>query len=189
MKKVIISFVAISSVALPNVSMAANSSYGSGYAQETLILTIVEWILGIILFIKIWGMTNNVKDMKNDLSELKKEIVKIKNVYRDDGSPKSLSGDAPLNKLKYNALLGNLDYIKRQLMDNFCCEIEKQAFDKAGKIDNSKLNNSIRPYITMLEKQFNKIGLELPTYVKEMETVNDYVNFLSSADFQVNKEA
>ncbi|MBP5366811.1 MAG: hypothetical protein J6Z01_00010 [Bacteroidales bacterium] len=176
----------LSLITTTNVCFAGNSRNGDdGLA---IFLYIVFGIIGICLLVKIWGMTNDVKSIKSEVLELRREVVKIKNIHRDDGVPNVLSKEMVKN-LRFNALLGNVEYVKRQLLDNFCAEVDKQIYDKTGKTDDSKLSNSIRPYVEMLEKQFNRIGETLPDYVKKMNTFSDYVNIVSLTDDKVSSEA
>ena len=46
------------------------SNYGP-YDFMVSLITFIAWVLSVILFFKIWGMCNNVKDIKNDVRSLK----------------------------------------------------------------------------------------------------------------------
>lgn len=125
------------------------------------IVMIVWGILEIILFFKIWGMTNNIKALKQE--------------YVTD---EKLDDDYALQSyLITNVILGNIEKAKKALILNFIKNVEANYTNK---------NGSIRPYVDSLKAQFEKIGEELPPYISKMETFGDYYNLFKASDFKID---
>jgi hypothetical protein len=138
------------------------------------IIMIVWGILEIILFFKIWGMTNDIKALKKDyLNEYNYETQGQLNV-----------------KLRKNLVLGDIEKVKFLLFNDFSNEVE-DAFGKMKSCDferdedgnykkisyvENNLKESILPYVNKLQKKLELIDEDLPTYIKKMKTFNDYFN-------------
>ena len=116
----------------------------SGWATFLAIITIVGCVLQIILFFKIWGMTNNVKALK-----------------KDHFSENSFGSKAEMaSYLRKNLMLGNMDNVKRILLQNFFDDVEHayyilktEGFSNEGKwvsIKEKNLQKSIKPYVDNL---------------------------------------
>ena len=119
-------------------------------------------------------MTNDVREIKKMFSASSPDVDILSQV----------SKDKQIEKLKLNLLLGNVDYVKKTLMENFCYAV-KDEIAKISKNKGALQDYSIRPYVEMLQNQYGKIGEELPIYIAKMETFADYKNLLSMADFQI----
>lgn len=130
-------------------------------------LTILFGILGFILFFKVWGMTNDVRELKNHY------VGNFNDFFR--------------STLRDYVIMGNMDCAKRLLLRKFMRDVTDSYSNLPGN-STEKKQKSIRPYVENLQKQFEKIGEELPAYIKRMETYDDYNNFFVAEDFVINKE-
>ena len=109
-------------------------------------------------------MTNNVKKLKMDhFSELLPKNEYEMRAY-----------------LRENLMLGKIEKVKQALIMNFIDNVTT----------NYKNNSqSIRPYVENLQKQFDKIGEELPVYISRMNTFGDYYQLFTKKDFVIEKES
>lgn len=158
----------------------------SGWIIFISIIMIVWAILEIILFFKLWGMTNDIRALKMDY---------FNESYNN-------TNDLILRDLRKNLILGNIDNVKRTLLKNFMDDVQYSFWrlpDGGYEKDNEGSNKwvsfkernqqkSIRPYIENLQKQFKKIGLELPIYIEKMETYSDFFNLFVEEDLVVKKK-
>ena len=127
------------------------------------IISLVAAILQIILFFKVWGMTNDVRALKRDhFSETSIETLYQKAIFA-----------------RKNLLLGKKENVKIMLLKNFIFNLEQNY---------TKEEDSIKPYVESLRKQFAKLGEELPEYINKLETFGDYHQLFTKADFQVEKQ-
>ena len=149
-------------------------------------ISLIAGILQIILFFKVWGMTNDIRTLKID--------------YFDGAQLKTKEETA--NYLRKNLLLGNMDKVKNILLQNFIKEIE-QVFsemktgdykrDENGSykwvsFEEENKNKSIEPYIENLKRQFAKIGEEVPVFISQLKTFGDYYKLFVKADLTVNED-
>lgn len=147
------------------------------------LIMIVWGILEIILFFKVWGMTNDIKALKKDrfnetLFETKGEMARY---------------------LRRNLVIGNMENVKRTLLKNFIDSVEhgygelqtsgyvkdENGNDKWTSFKEKNLKESIRPYVDNLQKQYAKIGEELPVYIQRMETFGDYYHLFVKEELTV----
>ena len=144
----------------------------------------IAWgILEIILFFKIWGMTNDIRALKKDFFHEKTDesyYLMAKN-------------------LRKNLVLGNIEHVKKTLLTNFMDEIIKsysklplQGYerDENGKdrlvsYEEKNLRTPIAPYVENLRKQFEKIGEPLPPYINNMATYGDFLNIFTKEDLMM----
>ena len=168
----------------------AASRYGEpelpGWLTFIGVIMIVWGILEIILFFKIWGMTNDVKALKKD--HFNETVFETK------------SGKA--RYLRKNLVLGNIEDVKRTLLKNFIDNVEydydelqthgyvkdENGNDVWTSFEEQNLMKSIRPYVENLQKQYEKIGEELPIYIQRMETFSDYYTLFVKEDLMVEVE-
>lgn len=150
------------------------------------IVMIVWGILEIILFFKIWGMTDNVKALKKDYFN--------ETVFE---SKEDLAGF-----LRKNLVLGNMENVKKALLKNFKDNVESGYADIRNAtyvtsnptIDgwinyrDKNLKTSIRPYVENLQKQYDKIGEQIPVYILRMETFEDYYKLFVKEELEVKIE-
>ena len=145
----------------------------------------IAWgILEIILFFKIWGMTNDIRAIK-------------KEVFHEGGQE---SYYLTAKYLRNNLVLGNIDHVKKVLLSNFIDEINTSygnlpsrgyEKDENGKntlvsYEERNLKIPIVPYVENLRKQFEKIGEPLPPYINKMATYGDFFNLFTKEDLMVN---
>lgn len=182
-------FVFSVSMAIASSSFAYYGDYSSpkfelpGWLTFMGIIMIAWGILEIILFFKIWGMTNDVQALKKDhfcetTFETKGQMARF---------------------LRKNLVLGNMDNVKRILLQNFIDNVEhgygelktygyvkdENGNDKWTSSEEQNLKESIRPYVENLQKQFEKIGEELPIYIQRMECFGDYYKMFVKEDLTV----
>lgn len=178
--------------ALSSFAYYGDSSYSSskiempGWLTFMGIIMIAWGILEIILFFKIWGMTNDIRALKMD----------------HFNESNNNTNELILNDLRKNLVLGNIDNVKKTLLKNFIDDVqssfwylpggdyEKDEDGNAQWVSYKERNKekSIRPYVENLQKQFNKIGEELPGYIKRMETYRDYFDLFVEEDLVVKIE-
>jgi hypothetical protein len=127
------------------------------------IVSLIAGILQIILFFKIWGMTNDIRELKKDhFCETDIETYYQKATFA-----------------RKNLVLGRKEQVKSMLLKNFIHNIEQNYINN---------EQSLRPYVDNLKAQFEKIGEEVPEYIDKMETFGDYYQLFSKDDFKVEKE-
>lgn len=128
------------------------------------IITIICSILSIILFFKIWAMTNDVKVIKQSLSEKglnKKDLLKV-----------IASGDK--EKIS-KALISDCveEYYKLCDSFNFYSRVDKTVYTNEGIVHvNVYFAQEYAPIIEKYEKEFAKYGLSMPQALKELEYVD-----------------
>ena len=166
--------------------MAIDYSYSSqqvempGWLVVTAIIMITWGILEKILFFKVWGMTNDIRELKKDFfNEIK---------YESQGQMK--------DSLRKKLILGDLEKVKKTFLIDFINSVES-SFEKMKALDYEKdehgsyhmvsskeknLKKSIRPNINQLQKQFEMIGEEVPDYIKRMETFQDYYSLFTEEE-------
>ncbi len=150
------------------------------------IIMIVWGVLEIILFFKIWGMTNDIKALKKD------------HFNETDFMTKNLMA----RYLRKNLLMDNKENVKRILLQNFIDNVEhgyaklpgegyvkdKDGNDVLTNFKEKNLKESIRPYVENLQRQYDKIGEQLPVYIQSMETFGDCYNIFKEEDLIVETE-
>ena len=149
-------------------------------------IMIIWGILEIILFFKIWGMTDNIKALKKDhFSETPFE-----------------GKDEMARYLRKNLVLGNIDTVKRILLQNFIDNVEhsygmlktegyekdEKGADKWVSYKEKNLKESIVPYVKNLMLQYAKIGEEVPVYITRLETFGDYYKIFVKEDLEIELE-
>ena len=185
-------FVLTVSMAAASSSFAYYDDYSSsssgfpGWLTFVGIIMIAWGILEIILFFKIWGMTNDVKALKKD------------HFYE-----KIFETEADMAWfLRKNLVLGNMENVKRILLRNFIDNVEhgygelkaygyikdENGIDQWTNFKEQNLKESIRPYVENLQKQFDKIGEELPVYIQRMQCFGDYYKLFVKEDLTVEVE-
>lgn len=142
------------------------------------ILMITWGVLEIILFFKIWGMTNDIRALKNDHFKQTNTEVPTSQL---------------INDIRKNLLLGDIDKVKKALLMKFADDVKHsyrslpvlgQEKDENGKeqmvsYKERNLQKSIVSYVENLRKQFEKIGEPVPPYINNMSTYGDFFNLFS----------
>jgi len=150
------------------------------------IVSLIAGVLQIILFFKIWGMTNDVKALKKDHFN--------ETVFTTKASMAS--------SLRKNLVLGNLENVKLTLLRNFIENVEsyyrglkvgeyvKGESGKENWVDyqDQNLDEPITPFVNNLILQYGKIGEEVPVYILRMKTFRDYYKLFVKEDLIVEVE-
>ena len=150
------------------------------------IVMIVWGVLEIILFFKIWGMTNDVKALKKD--HFCETVFETK------------AGMA--RYLRKNLVLGNMENVKKTLLKNFIDNVEhgygelptggyvkdEKGNDQWVRFEEKNLDESITPYVDNLVLQYGKIGEDVPVYITRMKTFRDYYKLFVKEDLIVEVE-
>ena len=128
------------------------------------IISFVWSILAIILFFKVWGMTNNV--------------IKIKNNILRSNDPQLLR--------KYR-LLGQTDKAVDFVIQGFMNSMQ-------NKMENSSNKLSIEEDVAELEFSLSQLGVKLPEEFKKLKVLGDYVRLgsmktLARAKFEEEQAA
>ena len=122
------------------------------------IVMIVAGILEIILFFKIWIMTNHV-------ALLKKKIV-------------DFSYGSDLDKTCRRLLImGRREEVRDIMIDQFVDELEKRLEMTRGQefmLEKLKAE-SIAKYVNQLEQNLNSIGEPVPENIQKLATFGDYM--------------
>ncbi len=150
------------------------------FLMTVFVVMLICGILEIVLFFKIWGMTNNIKAIKEKSFN---EGLSSNNI------------DVTISKLRHYIFLQDIETAKKILLDKFISEIEneysllpREHYDtiKGEYVDDEKYNlqKSIRTRVEALDKQFEKIGEGLPEYIKQMNTYEDYFMLFTEKDFE-----
>jgi len=152
------------------------------------ILLLVVAVLQIILFFKLWRMTNEVHDFwKSQAPSVPNDCTK-------------------LEFMRLSAVTGNMDFVRKEFLTHFYYSVKKafedsvnghyedvKETDKDGKdviirkfISNKDecLTRSIQPFKDKLEQQLKKIGEELPERIQQMETYRDFYSVVLKEDIE-----
>lgn len=155
------------SLFLITLSSFASSRYGESdntFPTILMILIIVVSILQIILFFKIWGMTNNVKSI----------LSRIQN------------SDAPIDKtdlarkIRKEVVCGNKETAKNLILQNFYSLVIGRYYNSA-----SSKSDSIEEIVAKLKTQLDKIDTELPKEISLLKTYDDFFSIITSDDLKM----
>lgn len=133
------------------------------YSSSTLVfvslLIIASAILQIILFFKVWGMTNNVKEIRD----------------------KYLVSDNLNFQIGRYILEGNSDKAREIILFRFYEEVKNLNYSDIGKPfcydTEEELDNIFKSKKAILKKQLKDLGLEMPSNIDQMES-GKYLCFL-----------
>ena len=167
-----------------NYSFAYYNSYGYGKTEPTspfdVLLYIIFFVFGIlqiILFFKVWGMTNNIKKIKKHVIGNYEEIL-----------------DSNFRRLAY---MGETEELKEKMINTFIHEVQ-EAYLKLPKDESVVIDGrygrlgtdkSISPYKEILRKQLESIGEQLPSMIEKTETFDDYIKSYRDIDFYKEYES
>ena len=138
------------------------------------IIVLIIAILNIVLFFKIWGMTNDIRELKIDHfdTRMPEDIPQVRAYVRE------------------NLLLGDKDKVRRVLIHEFLDSINSRCNNVRTSYlstTDSVLNTDITPYVEQLKKQLTKLNLEIPEQIISMKTFRDYYEILKDEDFHLTK--
>ncbi len=135
-------------------------------------ITFIGAILDIILFFKLWGMTNDIRELKKD--------------HFDNHMPE----DVPQLRayLREHYFFGDKDKVKRALILDFLdnlntkCNSSRSSYLEAN---NPTLDTDITKYVEKLKIQFAKVNLDVPSEILNLKTFRDYYELFKNEDFQI----
>lgn len=112
-------------------------------------IALIVAILNIILFFKLWGMTNDIRELKID--------------HFDTRMPE----DTPQLRayLRENYVLGENEKVKHILIHKFLDNINSKCNNIRTsylETNNPVLDTDITQYVEILKKQFSKVNMEVP---------------------------
>ena len=134
-------------------------------------ITFIGAILDIILFFKLWGMTNDIRELKKD--------------HFDNHMPE----DVPQLRayLRENYIMGDNAKVKRALIHEFLDNINSNCnISRSSYLDtnDSRLDTDITQYVERLKKQFAKVNLDIPKEILNLKTFRDYYELFKNEDFK-----
>ena len=179
--------VALSTYAYYDYDSSSSSSLEMpGWFTFMGVVMIIWGVLEIILFFKIWGMTNDIEALKK--GHFNETVFETK-----IGMAKYL---------RNNLFLGNVEIVKKTLLKNFIDNVEQgygalpaggmvtdeNGNDKWENFKERNLDESIKPYVDNLILQYAKIGEEVPVYITNLKTFRNYYSIFLSKDLIVEVE-
>ena len=135
-------------------------------------ITFIGAILDIILFFKLWGMTNDIRELKKDHfdSHMPEDVPQLRAYLRE------------------HYFLGDKDKVKRALILDFLdnlnikCNSSRSSYLEA---DNPTLDTDITKYVEKLKIQFAKVNLDVPSEILNLKTFRDYYELFKNEDFHI----
>ena len=138
---------------------AYSGSDDEGFATFLAIVQIVMGVLSLILFFKIWGMTNDVRKL------------------RDNICTSGLKGEQLSKKMLILKYTGKIDEAKRLLDENLENEVFAQLCTKGNDIGYTK--SQVEEIIKKYENYYKSLDCEMPAEIKNIN-VGKVVGELSS---------
>ena len=176
MRKIIFVF-SLLAISLKGQASGYYESYSdnnmSGLESWTLffgILFVVWGILQIILFFKIWGMTNDIRELKED--------------HFATGRIDNLNQLRAY--LRENIVLDKKENVRNALLNDFLDQINNKCNPYRSSYipaQDPVMNTDITPYVNLLIMQLAKVGMEAPEAVLKMKTYRDYYEYYTKEDF------
>lgn len=127
-------------------------------------------VLPIILFFKIWGMTN-------DIEKIKMYVINFRDLYRwkNDNSKCRKYTTWELRRM---ILLGEKQAYKAAIITNFVASVESS--DEWSSIDVDEMKNiSILDYVKELQEQLDIVGEKVPESISKLQSFYDYYNLVN----------
>ena len=135
------------------------------------IVVIVFGILQIMLFFKIWGMTNDVEELKRLQSNMINDVEKLKIKICNRGLTNAQLSKRML-ELKYT---GRKDEAKTLVDQNLMLDVFNIICSNEGTVE--QLKGKVGKVIVWYEKYYRLLGCEVPNEFKEInveKAVEDY---------------
>ncbi len=134
-------------------------------------ITLAVAVLNIILFFKLWGMTNDIRELKKDHfdTRMPEDIPQLRAYLRE------------------NYIMGDNAKVKRALIHEFLdkinsnCNISRSSYLNTN---DSRLDTDITQYVERLKKQFAKVNLDIPKEILNLKTFRDYYELFKNEDFE-----
>ena len=134
-------------------------------------ITLAVAVLNIILFFKLWGMTNDIRELKKDHfdTHMPEDIPQLRAYLRE------------------NYIMGDNAKVKRALIHEFLDNINSNCnISRSSYLDtnDSRLDTDITQYVERLKKQFAKVNLDIPKEILNLKTFRDYYELFKNEDFK-----
>jgi hypothetical protein len=134
-------------------------------------ITLAVAVLNIILFFKLWGMTNDIRELKKDHfdTRMPEDIPQLRAYLRE------------------NYIMGDNAKVKRALIHEFLDNINSNCnISRSSYLDtnDSRLDTDITQYVERLKKQFAKVNLDIPKEILNLKTFRDYYELFKNEDFK-----
>ena len=134
------------------------------------VIAIIALLLNIVLFFKIWGMTNDIRELKIDHFDTRapEDIQQVRAYVRE------------------NLILGDKEKAKRALIQEFLNNINTKCnYIRTSYLSTSDpiLNTDITSYVELLRKQLTKLNMDMPEEISNLKTFRDYYEMLKDEDF------
>ena len=134
-------------------------------------ITLAVAVLNIILFFKLWGMTNDIRELKKDHfdTRMPEDIPQLRAYLRE------------------NYIMGDNAKVKRALIHEFLDNINSNCnISRSSYLDtnDSRLDTDITQYVERLKKQFAKVNLDIPKEILNLKTFRDYYELFKNEDFE-----
>lgn len=161
---ILITLLAVASPAFAYSSRDSETAFG----MFITFILFIGAILYLILFFKIWGMTNNVRRIKEKMIPCNEEtageqITRLHIMGKDDECERII-----LSKFYFN--------LKNEL---FACKYRCYNDTKQYQ---ALLEKPITPFTDVVEKLYQKIGREVPSHIKSLKTYGDFEKMVISTD-------
>lgn len=136
------------------------------------VIIFIAVILNIILFFKIWGMTNDVEKLKNNVFyDVGRDVEKLKLKICNRGLTNDQLSKRVL-ELKYT---GQIDEAKKLVDENLILDVFDVICSNEGTIEQSK--EKVWKVTSWYEKYYKCLNCEMPKEIREInvgKVVADY---------------
>ena len=131
-------------------------------------------VLDITLFFKLWGMTNDVRALKNG--------------HFDNHMP----GDVQQLRayLRNHIILGDKEKARHILTHDFLNIINNKCnYNRSLYLDtmNPVLDTDITPYVDLLRKQLAIVHLDIPEEINRLKTFRDYYEIYKDEYYEIDR--
>lgn len=139
------------------------------------IISLVAAVLQIILFFKVWGMTNDIRELKKDhFASAGFENVEKLRAY-----------------LCECVVLDDKANLKRALLQDFIDNINYKSgnsFKSVYLTDSHRgMKVDITSEIELLKNQFAKVNMEVPEAILDMKTYGDFYQYFKLSELTIQK--
>lgn len=135
---------------------ARNDGPDETVLQILSIIFLIFGVLNIILFFKIWGMTNDVKKIKDSLAQTD-----------------TFSGDSVESKVRLQLMNGDREAARRLILAQFASTMDKIFNMKTGDFEH-KMEFDISEVVQGFKSRLQMLDLAVPEQMNELKTLGDY---------------
>lgn len=131
------------------------------------VIIFIAVILNIILFFRIWGMTNDVEKLKNNVFyDVGRDVNKLKSKICNRGLTNDQLSKRVL-ELKYT---GHMDEAKKLVDENLKIDVFNIIFTNEGTVEQTK--EKFHKVIAWYEKYYKCLNCEIPSEIKDIDIKN-----------------